>query len=249
MRKLYAESEAESFGISLEDFARALSRTDEPGKLYLKDLALALACSRGVVRAWEVFEQRYRDRLYRAALVIARFDSVARELADSLYGEIFVSRNGERRSKLASYTGRGPLEAWLRAVLSQTYVDRYRSRRRTVSLEDRLDSLPLFSYAVSSVDPRLNAAIKEAFVQLPGEQRYLLASYFFDQRTFAEIGRTIGVHESTAKRRTDRLIRFLRGRISRLLREKGMSVREVQESLRTDVRELTIDLGSRLVEE
>lgn len=249
MRNLYVESEAESFGLSFEEFAQALSGSNESGRLYVKDLALALACSRGVVRAWEIFEQRYRDRLYAAALVIARFDSVARELADSLYGEIFVSRNGERRSKLASYTGRGPLEGWLRAVLSQAYVDRYRSQRRTVSLEERLDSLPLFSDVASPVDPRLNESIKEAFLQLPAEQRYLLTAYFFDQRTFAEIARTIGVHESTVKRRTDRLIRLLRGRISRSLREKGMSVREVEESFQTDVRDLTIDLRSQLVRE
>ena len=245
-RQLYQESEAESFGLSQEDFAQALSSGAGPFAqcLHVKDLALAMACSRGIGSAWECFAVRYGERLYAAAMKIAKDPTAARELADSVYGDLFNGR-------FSSYSGRGSLEGWLKAVLSQAYVDRYRSQRRMVSLDERLEAIhrTLFSDAPAPVDPRLGAAIREAFLSLGPEPRYLLAGYFFDQRTLLELGQTLGVHESTVSRRLNRLLQLLRRRIARILRSKGMTVRQVQESFETDVRDLEIDLRSQLVRE
>jgi RNA polymerase sigma-70 factor (ECF subfamily) len=259
-RKLYQESEAERVGLTFADFAQSL-REIHPSfgegsyrTLHLKDLALAQACIRAIPGAWDTFSQRYRDGLLAAALIISRNDSVAHELADSIYGDIFVSRasgQGTRQSRLGSYTGRGALEGWLKAVLSQAYIDRYRSQRRLVSLDEHLMVIrtTLFSDLPAAVDPRLGEAIKEAFLALPAESRFLLAGYFFDQRTLAELARTLGVHESTISRRLDRLTKLLRTRIGQLLRGKGMTLRQVQESFRTDVRDLSLDLRSHFARE
>jgi len=75
---------------------------------------------------------RYREKLYEMGLHIAREDSAARELADSLYADLYgtVAREGQRVSKLASYTGRGSLEGWLRTVMAQEHVNRYRRQKR-----------------------------------------------------------------------------------------------------------------------
>jgi len=259
-RKLYQESDAEHVGLSFAEFAQALqaihpsSGEESYRTLHLKDLALAQACIRGIPGAWDAFSQRYREGLYASALIISRNDSAARELADSIYGDIFVSRanaQGRSQPRLASYTGRGGLEGWLKAVLSQAYIDRYRSQRRMVSLDERLMVIQttLFTDLPAAVDPRLSEAIKEAFLALSAESRFLLAGYFFDQRTLAELARTLGVHESTVSRRLDRLTKLLRTRIGRLLRGKGMTIRQVQESFRTDVRDLSLDLRSHFARE
>jgi RNA polymerase sigma-70 factor (ECF subfamily) len=244
-RKLYEQSEGEALGLSFPDFAQALSERSPTGQsLHLKDLALALGCSRGIPTAWDRFSHRYGERLYASALVLSRNESIARELADSIYGDLFAS-------KLASYSGRGSLEGWLKAVLSQAYIDRYRSGRRIVSLDDRLATIEqtLFSDLPTAVDPRLTEAVQQTLLALPPDQRYLLAGYFFDQRTLAELARTLGVHESTVSRRLDRLIKLLRVRITRILREKGMTMRQVQESFKTDVRDLSLDLRGSLIRE
>jgi hypothetical protein len=76
--------------------------------LRLKDLVLARACAQGSEAAWDCFLIRYRQKLCDAAGAIAREESVARDLADSLYAELFGTRqteDGQRISKLASYTG------------------------------------------------------------------------------------------------------------------------------------------------
>ena len=55
-----------------------------------------------------------------------------------IYADLYGTntRDGQRVSKLASYTGRGSLEGWLRTVLSQEYVNRYRRTKRLVSLDE-----------------------------------------------------------------------------------------------------------------
>src|SRR6266851_6993411 len=104
--------------------------------LKVEELALARGCAAGHERAWEVFLTRYREKLFEMALGIAREAAAARELADSLYADLYgINSRGERVSKLASYTGRGSLEGWLRTVLAQEFVNRYRKQRRTTSLD------------------------------------------------------------------------------------------------------------------
>src|SRR6202035_6108470 len=106
--------------------------------LRVEELALAQACAAGHNAAWELFLTRYREKLYQSALRIAREDSAARDLADSLSAELYgaSTRDGERVSKLVPFTGRGSLEGWLRTVLAQEVVNRYRRTKRLVSLEE-----------------------------------------------------------------------------------------------------------------
>jgi DNA-directed RNA polymerase specialized sigma24 family protein len=62
----------------------------------------------------------------------------ADEVIDSVYAELFGTKlvAGVRRSKFRSYTGRGTLRGWLRAVVSNAVVDLYRGRQDEVPLEN-----------------------------------------------------------------------------------------------------------------
>src|SRR5712671_2638746 len=151
--------------------------------LRVEELALARACAAGNNSAWEVFLTRYREKLYLSALRIAREDSAARELADSLYADLYgtTMRAGQRVSKLASYTGRGSLEGWLRTVLAQEYVNRYRRTKRLVSLDEESEEGVQFCAPepepVVTADNRLPSATDAALAALPSEDRMVLAAY------------------------------------------------------------------------
>ena len=220
--------------------------------LQLQDLALARACAKGNQTAWDAFVSRYKTKLHDAALAIVKEQSGARELADSLYGELFGTRQtagGDRVSKFSSYTGRGSLEGWLRTLLAQEHVNRLRRQRRLVAFDDRMESAAASSpYAPHATDARITKAIDVALGELPAEERFILASYHLDSRTLADIGRMIAAHESTVSRRLDRITRGLRTRILRALREQGMSAREAQEAMDCDVRDLSVDVRSKLME-
>ena len=103
MAALSERSRAHEFGISPAEFAALLkdiAAKHAPGSrcesfcatLRLEDLALAHACAAGHERAWEVFMQRFREKLYDVARQITRDDSLGRELADSVYADLYGTR-------------------------------------------------------------------------------------------------------------------------------------------------------------
>lgn len=223
--------------------------------LKVEELVLARACAAGNERAWETFMLRYRERLYEIGLQIAREESAARELSDSLYADLYgtVTREGKRVSKLESYTGRGSLEGWLRTVMAQEQVNRYRRQKRMVSLDEETEEGAQFAspnpHPVTPVDPRLESAADEALAALASDERFILAAYFLDDRTLAEIARMLGVHESTISRKLDKLTKSLRKQLLAGLTRRGMSRRQAEEALEVDVRDLTLNIRGRLAQD
>jgi RNA polymerase sigma-70 factor (ECF subfamily) len=267
---IYEKSRGEALGLSREQFEGILSEIarkylpadatrNELSELYatlrVEELALARACAAGHERAWELFLTRYREKLYDIAGYITKESSAARELADSIYAELYgtATRDGQRTSKLASYTGRGSLEGWLRTVMAQEHVNRYRRQRRLVSLDEEAEDGVQFASAdpepTIAVEPRVEAAVDEVLAALPPEDRFVLASYFLDERTLAEIARTLGVHESTISRKLDKLAKSLRKQILASLGRRGMGRRQALEALDVDVRDLRVNIRRRLVQE
>jgi len=104
---------------------------------HASDLELARQCAAGEEPAWERFVLEYRPVLYRAADALDPSGG-ARDLADSLYADLYGMPEGEseRRSLFRYYQGRSSLATWLRAVLAQRYVDRLRAQKRLEPLPD-----------------------------------------------------------------------------------------------------------------
>ena len=135
-------------------------------------------------------------------------------------------------------------------MLAQEYVNRYRSQRRLVSLEEEEEAGHQFTVAATPApqngDARVGAAVDEALAGLGEEDRYCLASYFLDGQTLAEIARTLKVHESTISRKLEKITRNLRSAVVAALVRRGMDRRAAQEALETDVRDLGVDVRGRL---
>lgn len=225
--------------------------------LKLTELVLARACAGGNERAWEQFMARYRETLFSSAYKIAGNESRGRELADSLYAELYgINANGaERRSKLLYYHGRGSLEGWLRTVLAQDHVDRFRKTRRETSLDEQVEAGKQFAATPhgnggSAHDERVDAATNLALGALSAEDRFVLASYFLDGRSLAEVAKLLRVHESTISRRIQKLVGGLRDSIEKHLVSGGMSARQVQEAMESaDVRDLRVNIHAALQQE
>jgi RNA polymerase sigma-70 factor (ECF subfamily) len=278
---LYERSGAAAYGMSAERFAAILDevvhkyflsgsaqysaqrlphasaqqKADFCAGLRLEELALARACAAGNDRAWQDFISRYRQKLHGMALHITRDGAHAADLADSLFADLYGmnAREQVRKSKLLSYTGRGSLEGWLRTVMAQEFINRYRKQKRTVSLEEQTEEGIQFAAATPepacTSDPRLEAATDEALAELSSEDRFTLASYYLDGRTLAEIAATLGLHESSVSRRLDRLATGLRKRILAALRMQGMSHAQAVEAMEADVRDIRLNLRSRLTQD
>jgi RNA polymerase sigma-70 factor len=243
VERLYRQAQASQWALSESTFAAALERS--AGKyfgesapdasalarylssLHLADLALACACAAGAHEAWDHFVREFRPGLYRAAQAIDPSGG-ARDLADSLYGELFglTAEGGVRRSHLDYYHGRSALGTWLRAVLSQRFVDRVRSRKALDPLPD--DEAPRAIAAPPSTgDPewpravaRLRTALKAAVAGLAPRDRLRLACYYAQSMTLAQIGQLLGEHEGTVSRHLTRTRKALRTAVERNLRDR-----------------------------
>lgn len=267
--ELYAKAGCDKIGFTHDSFAIILievaTKYSPSGSaaelktfllsLRVDELALARACAAGNDTAWELFLTRFREKLYLSALRIVREDSAAHELADNLYADLYGTntREGQRVSKLASYTGRGSLEGWLRTVLAQEYVNQYRRTKRLVSLDEESEEGVQFQAPNPApapiIDKRLSQATDTALAQLPAEDRLVLSAYYLDGRTLADIARILGVHESTISRKLDKLAKSLRKQILVALTKAGMSRRQAEEALEVDVRDLRVDIRRSLTQD
>ena len=259
----YTESGAERFGIDVGGVATILAEVvnqrgagDPEEKvldsLRLEELVLARACIAGHEVAWELFLTRYRGAMYEAAYKIAHDEAAARALADSLYGELYgLNEKGDvRTSKLRYYLGRGSLAGWLRTVVAQEYVNQYRRGKRETSLEAAVEEGRQFAAVepeTVQVDCRVEAATATELAALDAEERFLLAAYYLDQHTLAEIAQLMRVHESTISRRLERLTARLRKEICKRLMQSGMSKRQAEEAMQeVDVRDLQIKVSESI---
>ena len=253
VQRLHRIANAQRWDVSLPRFSAALEASvaralsgDSPDRrqveryldsLHLEHLALACACADGHERAWEHFVREHRPLLYRAADAIDPTGG-ARDLADSLYAELFglKERDGERQSLFRYFHGRSSLGTWLRAMLAQRHVDRIRQSRRLdpMPADETPEALPA---PVKPIEPErgrfvaaMQRAVTAALARLVPRDRLRLACYYAQNLTLAEIGRAIGEHEATVSRHLARTRRSIRQSVEHFLtHEEHMSDTEIAE--------------------
>jgi RNA polymerase sigma-70 factor (ECF subfamily) len=268
IQELWLAADAETCGLTREEFSTALAAVGAKchcgvppeirltsaqeatfyNSLRLPELALAQACALGRDDAWQRFLNLYRAPLTQAAIAITGSATLGHDLADSLYAELFglTERGGQRCSPLASYSGRGSLLGWLRTTLAQRHVDHHRRTYRETPLDGLDAAAPAARAALPAELDRLKEGVSQTFAALPPEDRFLLASYFLDQKTLLRISRLLRVHEATVSRKLKRLTADMRKQLLRNLQSAGLSKRAAEEALGADPRDLDINLRSLL---
>jgi RNA polymerase sigma-70 factor (ECF subfamily) len=268
--ELWQSAEAGSVGLTKDELARVLlgigakhnygmaagvtpTRTQIAAFLHslqLQDLALAHACALGRDAAWQQFMATYKEPLTQAAIGITRSATLGHELADSFYSAMYGlnGRDGERRSPLAYYSGRGSFKGFLRAALAQRHVDYHRRTCRETSLppNDVVAAPEAPKPPAPDILSRLGESLKATLSRLEPEERFLLSSWFLDRRTLLEISRLLRVHEATVSRRIGRLTARLHTELLASLRASGMSRAAADEALGTDPRDIDINLRNLL---
>lgn len=247
---LYAQAGAAAWGLPQSEFAKALERSARkqfanggaaPGRLeeylgtlHIEDLALASACLAGCEPAWEFFVREHRGYLRSAAGAITKGSRVgadARELADSLFAELFGLADGKRgeRSLFRYFHGRSSLKTWLRAILAQQHINLIRESRRWEPLEsgdgEAPKPLPPQNTSSAQIDPhrknylaRFQNALENSLAARAHDDRRRLELYYVRGKTLFEIGRLLGEHESSVSRNLERVRGELRAAVEAYLR-------------------------------
>jgi RNA polymerase sigma-70 factor (ECF subfamily) len=139
------------------------------------------------------------------------------------------------------------LIGWLRTTLAQRFVDHYRRTYREQTLDEQVHEIAaqeLITDGSRGVLESLRGALEAALRDQPAEERFVLAAYYIDDKTLAEIARVLGVHEATISRRLRRTTEAVRKQVMRNLQRAGMSRRAAEEALGTDPHD--VELGMDL---
>ena len=243
--------------VEIEDFVQEI-RAD--------DLCLIVACERGDERAWEDLVANFDSTVKSAARKMSSNNEDAEDLASSIWAELYGLRtdvDGNKKSKLAYYSGRGSLAGWLRAVVSQLAVDQFRKQSKFVQIEEDREFENLVSEAAhsdnrhsgpSSRNPEdlftegqtsadVSAALTAAIADLESEDRLIVKLYYFDDLKLKDIAATFGYHEATASRKLTRIQTEIRKGVERGLRERhGWTETEVKRHLSETAASLGVNL-------
>lgn len=209
--------------------ARLPDRTDPAHfarTLNAPDLLLALGCARADPAALAAFERRYFDDLGALVVSVTRDPHVIDELRQVLREKLLVG-GAAAPPRIASYSGRGALLAWVRIAASRAALDLVQARAAQPwdeldAAADRIGGGGDFEagYLRERFRAEFARALRDAFAALSPEQRNHLRLAFIDGLSVDELGSLFGVHRATAARRVQAARTAVFDETRRLLQER-----------------------------
>jgi RNA polymerase sigma-70 factor (ECF subfamily) len=195
--------------------------------LHAGDLYLACACAQGTPAALRLFEERFLGQvpafLAGRGLVSAQVEEVQQRLRERL-----LVRTPAAPPRIADYSGRGPLQAWLRIAAIRTAISLRRNRDEQVGGRE---SDALVQALPGGGDPELDflkaryrrefaEALGAAVQALPTEERNLLRMHMVDGLSAEKLAALFQVHRVTVTRRLAAARRSLLDEVRRLLEHR-----------------------------
>ena len=187
-------------------------------ELKVADLYLGLACMRGDEQAWWEFDRQHRSFIERWTRHLVRSDADSDEVIDAVYVELFGTKivDGVRQSKFRTYTGRGSLRGWLRAIILHAAVDLHRAPKFEIPMEDWSESgdessvrhissgetedSMLTSVVRERYQTATVAALDQALATLDDHETLLLLYYHVEGLKLREIARIVEEPKSPIRR-------------------------------------------------
>jgi RNA polymerase sigma-70 factor (ECF subfamily) len=202
MAKLIDEGRAAWPGLATvpASFAARVLASDTPvERLHVPDLHLACACHEGAADALAIMD---RTILCEVPKYLTRFrqdGAFSDEVTQTLRDKLFVGH----APRIADYSGRGPLRAWVRIAAVRTAVNMLSARQVRPERElDEVDALDVADLALLKARHRgqFREAINDAILALSAKQRTLLRMHHLDGYTLDQLATSYGVHRATIAR-------------------------------------------------
>ena len=153
----------------------------------------------------------YREAVFRMAYGILKNREDAMDVVQDTFLKVMRKEKSWRKSP--------SVKGWILKVARNLSIDRYRRRRKSVSLETAGIS-PLSggtdTEGLRILNLDMKAVIRDIFPELPPREQAVFALKYYEDMTFREISETMGVSEGTVKslhhRAISRIRKLLAGR-------------------------------------
>jgi RNA polymerase sigma-70 factor, ECF subfamily len=201
------------------ELATRVNDDDEPiarwwDHLRASDLYLACACARGVSGALERFEQLFGAEIGRTAQRFERPGLPADDLVQLLRAKLFTvpdtARTPDPRPRIATYSGQGFLQNWIRVTTTRTFIDcgRVTPESPEVPIRNELVSVlpeprgdPELQLLKREHVTHFKASFAEAVAALDSADRLLLKQHIVERLTIDQLGALYHLHRASAARR------------------------------------------------
>jgi RNA polymerase sigma-70 factor (ECF subfamily) len=208
-----------------------VSEEVEPNATRVADIALARACERGDTEAIARFERTHLAMVQRALGKLKINPAIIDDVLGWMRFELFVR---PPPPLIATYSGRGDLGSWTRAIGVHEAIKRARRARREVS-PDQAPELPVPAPELVAMrgayGPQFTHALSSAFTALDPPERTLLRQYFLDGLTIDVLADLYQIHRATAARRVtaarERLVDGVRHRLKHELGIGDQSIDQI----------------------
>jgi RNA polymerase sigma-70 factor (ECF subfamily) len=174
-------------------------------ELHAEDFALAVACADGVPGALERCDRQCGTAIAAAVARIDPGEDFRDEVRQVLWHRVFVG-GPSQPPRIASYSGRGPLAAWVAVAAQRVAIDLRRSALRVAPIDPDVDDLlpaaahPEADYLRGRYRPEFEAAVRAALAGLPDRDRLLLRLTIVSGMSHEQVGAIYGVNQSTVSR-------------------------------------------------
>jgi RNA polymerase sigma-70 factor (ECF subfamily) len=198
-----------------DQFVRAIAKrivADAPIRsldaMQTDDLYLAIGCALGDRSALDGFEAHHGPMIARAIASTGAPGAERDDLGQIVRQRLLVKRAKGNVPRIASYSARGPLRAWLRVVVGREVARTMaRARREIITRDGELADLigsdddPEIGYLNRLYREEFGRAFRAAATALDAGSRLLLEQYAFDGRSIDQLAALHRVHRATAARK------------------------------------------------
>jgi RNA polymerase sigma-70 factor (ECF subfamily) len=224
--------------------AAAVGAPEPAGAPRATDLFLACACAAGDEKAIALLEQRY---LGPARVSLGRF-AASPDFVDEVLQELRSKLLLPPDPRIARYSGRGPLAAWIRVAASRTAIDLLRAAHGGAAPDPtgpdgigQVDLGPEVQLLREVYREAFQTALADALRALEPRDRNLLRRHMVERMTLEEIAGPYGVHPATIARR----LATLRDQIGEAVRQR-LAARHRAEGGSTSLESLAYAIRSEL---
>ncbi len=149
-------------------------------------------CLNGNRRDQELLYRRHAPKLYAVCLQYSGNDEEARDILQEGFIKIFENLN--------HYKYEGSFEGWMRRIIVNTALEKYRSRHNLYRVDD-IDNIPELDSEPDSEDySGLDAEdLMEIIRELPPKYRMVFNLFAIEGYSHKEIGEMVNISEGTSK--------------------------------------------------
>jgi RNA polymerase sigma factor (sigma-70 family) len=164
-------------------------------------------CKKGKARYQEELYRELSPKMYGLCLKYANDRDDAKDIMQDGFIKVF--------QKIDQYSGKGSFEGWVRRIMINTALEKYRSEVTIYSLDERM---PVSDEGVrSTVFEELSAEELLGLIrQLTPKYRMVFNLYAIEGYNHKEIGEMLGISEGTSKSNLSRARLILQDKVKEL---------------------------------